>query len=276
MDLNEDIKWLKAKEKRRFEIYDANTEMRIYKGISAAEIIEEFDDFDTFFEMLKEKGHEKIAIQKAHKHGNGQIRDGIMHKYQLIGEEAGKSQLVAGGGKAKAAPSSTNIPAQNPAGLMGSMGLGFADVMRMNTEAENYRNEKEKADRLQRKIDKLEAENKQLERDNLRYELGVEAKPGAVEKLLNMVSQNPELISTAIQALAQAKQPATAALNAPAESQVSKLKAALIQALQQDSVTDELAMMLYHVIRQSANKEFMAEFKSLLKNHLKPVENGTA
>ncbi len=269
MELNEDIAWLKAKEKRRFEIYDATTEMLIFKGISAAEIISQYGDFEAFFDSLKSKGHSKIAIQKAHKHGSGQIRDGIMHKYQLIGDDSPKSQLVAGGGKAQAAPSPTSVlPAQNPAGLMGSMGLGFADVMRMNTEAENYRTEKEKADRLQRKIEQLEAENKKLERDNLRYELGVEAKPGAVEKLLNMVSENPELVTTAIQALAQAKQPATAALNAPVDSQVSKLKAALIQALHQDSVTDELAMMLYHVIRQSTNDVFIDEFKTLIRNHI--------
>lgn len=269
-NINEDINWLKASPNRRFEVFDVQTEKPVYKSISASEILAKFETFDAFLEDLKAKGHDKIAVQKCRKHGNAQVRVGLLKKYSL--EENGQGtndQLVARGAQAHAAPS------QSTTGLLGSMGLGMADIMEMHTASKNYNNEKDRADRLQLKLDHYEVENKRLDRELLKFELGVEGKPGAIEKLLNTISENPEMITTAIEALSKAKIPAPG-LNAPEgeNANVSKIKAALMQVVQQNEVTDQMALSAYHLISQAAkgNAEFVNAFNELIKKHV-PTPN---
>lgn len=255
--LQTNIDWLKKKPSHRLEVYDAVTEHPIDKSLSATEILSNFDNIEDYFSELEKNGHQKIAVQKARKHGNSQVRIGLMNKY-MLGVES--QSVAASGSHAQASPA---VQQTNQAGLMG---MSMPQIMTLNTKAEKYDEEKSRAERLQNKYDALEKENKDLERKNLRYELGVEAKPGALEKLLDTISENPELIQTAIQSLAAKK---NQGLNAPTKDELSQLKTSLVQVISQKEVTDDIALAAYHLINQSisGNTEFIEAFKQILQNH---------
>lgn len=265
--LEEILNWLSISPLNMIEIWNVATEKAIVKRLTAAQM----GDAETYFKDLESRGIHKIALQRSRKQGSSQVRVGIMHKFE-IGKNP-TNQLVDGGNKAQAPATQPSIPTPPPvpsyvgSSGLGVPGMGFADVMNMNTKASKYDEKKNEAERLQTKLDAAELENKRLWQENLEFKIGLDSKPGTVDKLLEALSNNPELITTAVQALA--KQKAVPALNAPEGEGLSQIKTALIQVISRDDVSDDVALGAYHLISQSAqgNQSFIAAFREILKDH---------
>lgn len=133
-----------------------------------------------------------MQIVKKRKNGTAYVRDKACGLNFGISTDAHMNVVAASGLPDRPAATQQHLePA--PSGLGNpSMGLGLPEIMAMRSQADRFEDlklvlAKEEAtkDKLLAKIAVLEADNKSLERENLKFQLGVESKPSAIEKHLN-------------------------------------------------------------------------------------------
>lgn len=267
MKLIEIITWLKKSPKHGLEIVNLATASIITKNLTATDL-EAFSKWEDYFLQLAQKGVKKIQVQRTRKQGASNIREDIVPKQFEIGTTP--ESVVESGGQSDNGPAT--LPHQNtyqqnqiPTPAMaapqqqmpGLMGDQYYKVYR-HDELKN-----EVAD-LKRKNETLESENKRLDRENMKYVLGVEGKPGALEKLMENLT--PETIAMVAQAIASAKtgvagqQPA---LNAP---DLGRYKSELISLISSDKVSEAQAQSLIGILYKSSDKEFIQQLNNLLNN----------
>lgn len=273
-NLTDFIEWLQSNDKHRFEIYDAVSESRIDKEkcLSNKSIVEAYGSIENYFMDLVNRGIQKIAIQRTRKHGNTEVRlQELPKKFEIGQKSTNVEQVERGGGIPNngAAVPQPHFPAPQPAmGMMGAMGLNGLQIMDMNTKASKYDEVKAEKEKLERKCEILEKENKDLERANLRHELGVEGKPGTGDKIIEALTKvlEPGTLSIVMEKIMAAKQGGgQPALNAP---ETSRIKAEVIKALYDPSITDEMVQAAYRVIYEtmSGNQAFVNQFNQLLNS----------
>lgn len=274
--LTEIVQWAEKDNQNRLEIFDPITEGVIEKCVTAEWATEKFGSLEGYFTHLLQKGINKIAVQPMRKRGNTQVRQGLLKTFALSEkardvERGGAAQAPATQQPQQTAPTPQQMPAMNGA----MQGLGYAEISKIAT----YDDIKRDRDDLREELKSEKADNKRLERENLKYELGIEGKPGALDRLLETISEKPEILGMVTEAIMKKKagsmegQPA---LNAP---ETSALKADIISVLTNPSVTDEVAQAAYQVIFHAlnGNKKFMADYNKLMQQHSsKQNENGTS
>lgn len=255
-DLKEIFDWLAADPLHRLEIYDVVSEKALDKSVPATKI----GGTEAYLQKLVDRGITKIAVQRAKRQGSTQVRIGIMHKFEI---GPNKSLVAPGGNTAQAAPLQ---PSQNGFAGMGFPGMGFADMIRTSAEASKYQDLREENKELKAKLEKITDERDELRISNLGQKKDLEAGPSTVEKVFSpeMIQSLTGLVSAAMQA-----KNAQPALNAPAAETLSQVKAALVQVLNREDVTDDIALGAYHVLSQSAqgNQKFIDAFKKILKDN---------
>ena len=154
-----------------------------------------------------------------------------------------------------------------PTGLMGHMGLSMPDIMSMNTAKEQLPEVKRERDEWKEKCKELETENKRLERENLKYELGIEGKPGALEQLLNMVAENPSMIGEIVGAAKVGKTAEiTEGLTGPQTD--NPTKNSFIKVICDPRFTEEDTIICYNVGKSLASGDEV--LKNKIKKHFNP------
>lgn len=256
MKLQDYIDWCNASTNRFLEVWNATTEQKEVKLNEASEA--------AFMELLN-KGVTTIGIQRFEKRGTASVRVGMLKKFNLgkTEENQPKESVVDGGGGAKTPPAKQHINHG-----LGMPGLGFSEVMSLNTKASKYDELKADYDLIKRKNEELEKENKKLEKENLRYELNLEGKPSAVEKLLENLT--PETIGTIAQMVMAAKSGTGANQAALAAPNLTPIKTAAVAKISEETTPDKLVSLSYQVIDQyeQNNQAFINEYQELLQKHL--------
>ncbi|PZW41617.1 hypothetical protein LX95_01298 [Mesonia algae] len=266
MKLIEIITWLKKSPKHGLEIVNLATASIITKNLTATDL-EAFSKWEDYFLQLAQKGVKKIQVQRTRKQGASNIREDIVPKQFEIGTTP--ESVVESGGQSDNGPATlphqnTYAPTHQPTPAMGNpqmQGLTGEQFVK----AYNHDNLKNEVIELKRKNETLESENKRLDRENMKYALGIEGKPGALEKLMENLT--PETIAMVAQAIASAKAGGGAgqqpALNAP---DLGRYKSELISLISSDKVSEGQAQSLIGILYKSSDKEFIQQLNNLLNN----------
>lgn len=263
MKLIEIITWLKKSPKHGLEIVNLATASIITKNLTATDL-EAFSKWEDYFIQLAQKGVKKIQVQRTRKQGASNIREDLVPKQFEIGTTP--ESVVESGGQSDNGPAT--LPHQNtyqqnqiPTPAMGNpmmQGLTGDQLVK----AYNHDGLKHEVEKLTRKNEALEAENKKLDKENMRYALGIEGRPGTLDKFL----ENPENIAMITQAIIAAKGGGagpTPALNAP---DLGRYKSELISLISSDKVSEGQAQSLIGILYKSSDKEFIQQLNNLLNN----------
>ena len=237
-----------------------------------------YGGLDGFFLDLLDKGHKTIVVELMKKHGNTQISvalPGTLELSEKNKDEVGGSGVKPSNGSATHQQTPTNESNVNNAAFnnpnnsmqnqypqmfqgMSVPGLGMAELVKAN----RFDEEKAEKEKLRDKCEKLEAENKRLEKENLKYELGIEGKPGALETLLEKLdTETMVMIAKAVSGAKEKFIPSeTPALNAP---NLSEVKKGVINAIASSETTDNTVQLAYQVIHYAKDDQFKQDFITL-------------
>lgn len=209
----------------------------ILKSTYGSELIQQYGSVQNYFEKLNRDGYKNLILQEWRKNGNTKVRKGNPFEANFS-EKPPQQQL----------PVNNHIMAQPQAGLYGT-GLGITDIMNLNTNSEL------KA--------RFEVENEYLKKENQRLQNEVlELKENAFKDKYDINKKNnvSENIQTAIIEIGPiirsifSPGESAAALNAPANYNLSEIKLQLQQLLQLPQFSDGMAELLI-LINNKINQE---------------------
>lgn len=269
--LDQVIGWLQQNPLNRFEIYDISNNRTITRCISYEDITEKHSAPKDYFKSLLAKGAKSIQIVKKRKNGSSYMRK-CNHGLNFALSSGAENNVAASGQSNNGA--ATQQPSPQPVagyGLNapGGMGLSFPEIMDMRTNAVRYQETKEELATVKTANKELEKENKRLERENWELQKGKDNEPTALDKLLDSFSKNPVQMIQAFSAIKGSPSPALNAPAAPSKSQLSEVKAMVVELISTNKeVTDEAATAVYHLLVQmvSGNEEFYNSYVQLLKD----------
>lgn len=272
-NLTDLIEWLKSNPLNRFEIYDVESGNTIEKCVSYEELT---PDPETYFLNLKEeKGIDVVQIQKKRKNGSSYIRKGCGLNFAIDTND----NVAASGSQAKPAATQQRSYSNAMNGLgnpgTGSFGLGLPEIMDMRSKADRYEELKAAFDKMERRNEDLEKENRKLENENLKYQLGIDSKPSAVDKLVEGLANNPQALPQIIASIKGGG--SNPGLNAPeTKPQLSDTKSTVVDMISSPQVKDDHVAASYYVLIEAlkGNTEFMNEYEQLLQNH-NLIQNGS-
>ncbi|WP_121667297.1 hypothetical protein [Mesonia aquimarina] len=277
MNLQDYIKWLYKADTHSLEVYNYADEKELNKSVTSEWLSEKFTDPMDYFAELLDKGYSKIIIQRIRKWGSSSRRIGIAKPFLLSNDSKPKQstkeeRVVEGGGNSAQAAAPTQPHFHQPA--MSSPGLSGEQSYKII----NHDKLERKFETLEDKYESAKEENQELKIKLLKYELGVEGKPGVFEKL--MESFNPDTISTIVNGIVEMKsskpeavEPALNAVN------LSRYKGELIKIVSRKDVSDDAVQMAYQVIDRFMNKdeEFLKQYTQLVQqSYKKQNENATS
>lgn len=273
---------LQEKATHRIRVFDPRyNKSCIVRKLDLETANSKYGGLDGFFLDLLDKGHKTIVVELMKKHGNTQISvalPGTLELSEKTKDEVGGSGVKPSNGSAtnqQQTPTNesnvNNDAFNNPNNSMqnqhshmfqgmGVPGLGMAELVK----ASNYDEVKANYQKLEKKCEILEAENKRLEKDNLKYELGIEGKPGALETLLEKLdTETMVMIAKAVSGAKEKFIPsesAAPALNAP---NLSEVKKGVINAIASGETTDNTVQLAYQVIHYAKDEQFKQDFITL-------------
>lgn len=276
-NLNDLIEWLQQDEKNRFEIYDLDKNETLQKCASYSDLAHNYPNAFGYFEALFDRGIHTVQIVKKRKNGSTFIREGCGLNFSL----STQAQNTVAASGASENPATTPQQYQRPTnygGLgapVGTMGLGFPEIMEMRSQSDRFKETKEENTILKGKVERMEKEVRDLENKCLTYQLGADSKPSAVDKLVEGIAANPAALSTIIQSL----KGGNPGLNSP---QIEARKLSDIKSLVVDLITnnhqlsDDDVNGAYHILSQvlQQNKAFLEGYVQLLITH-KIIDNGS-
>lgn len=284
--LYEQFEWLKSTPGNRFEIYDVTKNKIIEKCASYLDLTKNGNTLEGYFTDLVEKGIDTVQIVRKKKNGSTYVRDGGCGINYNLSTEA-KPNVAASG--SQDFPGATPQLPLSPEGLMGaasSLGLGFPDLMSMNSRAEKYDESRTLVDKLTDKVDELQKDNNRLDKENIQLnndlkrekekrEEALQKEPSKMDKFLDKLFENPEAIPH-IAAAVTGKPAANPGLNAPQHKQVSETKSTVIDTIANPQITDKDVEASYYVLVQAAskNEKFMQKYYQLLTD-FNLINNGS-
>jgi hypothetical protein len=245
--------FLKKNSSHTLEIWDIDKDDKFRDRHSRPAL----ESFEAFTKEIKSYVQERgaIGLQRMVPNGGGHARYGAQIQ---IGS---KNNTDADRGEARRNP----LPDQhqNTKGMNAPNGLNYADMGKLFS----YDEIKQKGEKYEKLCETLKEEKHKLEREIDRLTLGKEAKPSAIDKLL----ENPEVLTGILSTVAQSMQKGGApaqpnqGLNAPNLSPLKqKFIHDLVQVDPEDSVVQRLAFLLVNY--DQGNGEFINKFEKLFKN----------
>jgi|GEM_PF-5382286 len=255
--------YLEKRKTHLIQVYDANKRPINHAKFFCKDIEEKYEG-EVYNVLMKIKEDNPslntVYIQKLRSLAGGYVDREQLIPYNLIDNRlepqsstpnpqphnnfaASPAPATQQGGAFNGAPSSV---VDNSTGLAGQMGLSMPQLMDMHASSKALPKIEFQLTEAQTRIKTLEQENKALDRTVLKYELGVEGQPGALDKILEQFAKNPELIGQMIMGIkGGGVNPSPAGLSQPITN--SEQKNAFIAMITTDAFTEDVCNYAYHV-----------------------------
>ncbi|WP_130736733.1 hypothetical protein [Flavobacterium sp. J27] len=225
-------------------IFDNDTFTQILKPTYGTDLKQQFGSIKEYFEKLNREGKRNLTVQEYRKNGTSK-------------EKQGNAFPVTFSETPQTSPQMQN---NNTVGLNGNFGLGFSDIMNLNTNSVLKERLEVENDFLKKENKRLEESNKALERKILENEFSDTKASGNKELLKEAVNT----FGPVLQMLMQNN--SSSALNAPASQNLTPEKQQFITLISNPNFSNENVIFLYEVINAINTKEdFYDQLEALLK-----------
>lgn len=229
-------------------VFDLDTNSFLFRNKTHAEIIQEYQSAEDFFESLFAKGHRRLSLSLKRKNGSSYKVDGKSFEVNFSKENQAAPVPVQ---QVKAAQADV---------FSNSFGLGTLDIMNLMVA-------KNDASRLFTEVETLKAENKEYKKkyeeireEQLLSKYNADKESGLWGAVQGAVQNAPALLA-AFKGVAP-----VAGLAAPMETYSSEAKQHFATALQ--SIDDTVVNVLDSINKGlNTNTEFSTELAQLLKKH---------
>lgn len=206
-------------------VSNKNNYQEILKSTYGHELIQKYGSVQNYFEKLNQEGHTDLIIQEWRKNGNTKVRKNNPFEVCFLEK-----------------PQPTQVKPQEPTGNMfqglKGTGLGFTDVLTMNTNSELKIRYEIENEFLKKENKKLQDEVLALKENSLKDKYAGDKKNQTGEAFNNAINQ----LGPIVQSFFQPREAPTA-LNAPVQN-LSEIKNQLQQLLQHTQFSDAMAELL--------------------------------
>ncbi|SFU77159.1 hypothetical protein SAMN05216480_12324 [Pustulibacterium marinum] len=257
--LEEHIQLLKEDKYHAVTIFDLESHKYVGTNVTGDMAVKKAGSVENYIKSLIDKGIANVEIFPRRKNGSVFKKSTKFQPFKVKFNSNGEAQEPTPepmtNPTQSQAPTNPAQPAQN-LGLQGMPGLGFAEITKLG----NYDDLKAEKERLQRENERLQKENRDQDRQIMRYELGIEGKPGGLEAILTKIADSPELIE-AFSGLIP-KGSSVPALNGV---QLSDVKQKFVQSLA--NYQDQTIQFLNIILSGFGQEAYETEMVELLKKH---------
>lgn len=232
-------------------VTDTDTlEKFLNKATYGNDLIAKYGSIENFFETIK-RDHNNIAVQEYKKNGSGMNKVGLPLKF-TFSEKTHQSKPVV------YEPNQTPV---NPIGLAG-LGLGFADIMNLNTASVLKERLEVQNDFLKKENERLAKQVYELKEEQLASKYDSDKKSGQNELIATLIKSAPALMG-------MLQNNSSAGLNAPQGQNLnlSEVKTELVGFISNPAFSDAMAEVLFSILEKINNVE---GFYDSLNNLLNP------
>lgn len=241
-EFNKLVEKLKTDPLTAVSVFDNDNFKYVVKTKYGTEIKSEYGSIENLFEKLNKDGHKNLNIQEYRKNGNSCKKIG--NPFQVNFSE-------------KQPQNNTQQPMNF--GLNGGFGLGFTDIMSLNTDSVLKAKLEARNEILEAKNIELTDKVAELKEQILKDNYSVEKKQGNQELIGGLI----QTFAPMLQGMFESKQ---AGLNAPAQENFSPEKQQLINVIKSASFSDPMAQFLLQVIHTTnTNETFYNEVLLLIQ-----------
>ncbi len=257
--LAEHIQLLQKDPFHALSFFDLDSHKYVGTNVTGDMAIKKAGSVENYIKSLIDKGIKDVEIYPRRKNGSAFKAATKFQPFKVKFNSNGEAQeptpepmtLPA----QSQAPTTTAQPAQS-FGLQGMPGLGFAEITKLG----NYDDLKAEKEKLQRENEQLRKENRDQDRQIMRYELGIEGKPGGLEAILTKIAESPELIEAFSGFIPKGS--SVPALNGV---QLSETKQKFVQSL--EHYKDQTIQFLNIILSGFGKEAYETELLELLKKH---------
>ena len=230
-------------------VTDTDTLKKIQVATYGNDLIAEYGSIENFFETIK-RNHNNVAIQEYKKNGSGMKSVGVLTKF-TFSEKTHQSKPVV------YEPTQTPV---NPFGLAGT-GLGFADIMALNTDSVLKAKLEERNTYLEQRVKELESQVYELKEEKLESKYNSDSKSSQNELIATLIKSAPALMG-------MFQSNSSAGLNAPQGQNLnlSEVKTELVGFISNPAFSDAMAEVLCSVIEKITTVEGFYDNLDILLN----------
>ncbi len=259
------------------DVWNAIDGSNIASNVFLTDILETHASVEDYLkDFYRVKNISRIIVFNKRKNGSSFRKKDEGIRIVFNSENDQSNTVVAETTEDVAAPQNTptpQIPMENTTGMFGvgsNFGLGLPQLMKMNTDASNYADVKERNKSLEAENKRLEKNNATLEREKFKLELD---KKSLEEQVSKKPFLDPETIKVGMSSLpamlaAFTKNATGMAAPAPKEVLMSGPKQTLIDTIKMDEFPDELATEL-SIMLSIEDEAFLIEVRNLINKYKK-------
>lgn len=227
-----------AGDKVAISVFDNEKIKKVVIATFGNDLISKYGSIENFFEDINSKGHKDIAIQEYQKNGTGMKRIGDALRFNFSPKKQSNSAIVH---------EATPIPVHpQPAFGLAGTGLGFAEIMQLNTNSVLKEKLEERNVYLEQRVKDLESQVYDLKEEKLASKYDSDNKSNQADLFKEIIKAAPMLLG--------AFSKPSGGLNAPATqvatSNLSEAKVELIDLIGSPNVSDAMAEVLFSIIEK--------------------------
>lgn len=272
-ELQDYEKYIKSDFKNSLLIQDEKTGKRLAKKFTANNL-ESYGSFKNYLKHLYDNGYTKLVITKRYKSGNTDRQAaGTVAQILTLNKNTNNADLnnssSSPANKFAGNAAQTTQPMQNPYPSQQQQppSMNAAEAAKLYADSERkkdfenwYQEAKKEAKEWQKKFDDLKEKH-----DDLRFEVRQMEKPGAIEKIVNIISEKPEILAGVIEALPKnvAQNQLPEGMTGKADQGAQQLAAAISNLSESDQTNIAKAIDQY----QFNNEAFINEFEQIIATH---------
>lgn len=251
------VQKLKTDSFAAISVYNLDADEKIIPATYGNEFVEKYGSVENFFEDLKAKGIVNILVQEHRKNGSGSKNKGNPMSFNF----AQKKETIA-----PVVHEATPMPAQQPFFGLAGTGLGFTEIMQLNTDSVLKARLEVENEHLKTRNKELEAQVYELKEEKLSNKYDAEAKSGQADLIKTLIQNAPALLG----AFTKQTPAGLNAVHQPTQN-VSEVKQHFINMVQSPAISDDFTEFLFGLINR-INTD--AEFYESLENLLNPKQQG--
>lgn len=226
-----------AGDKFAISVFDNEKIKKVVIATYGNDLISQYGSIENFFEEINSKGHTDIAIQEYQKNGTGMKRIGDALRFNFSPKKQSNSAIVH---------EATPIPVHKQPAFLAGTGLGFAEIMQLNTNSVLKDRFEVENEFLKKRVKDLEGQVYDLKEEKLASKYDSDNKSNQADLFKEIIKAAPMLLG--------AFSKSNTGLNAPqvqnSNHQVSEVKADLIDLISSPNVSDAMAEVLFSIIEK--------------------------
>lgn len=226
-------------------VYDIDKFSQILKPTLGSDLKQEYGSIKDFVENLNSNNHKNLLVQEYRKNGSSFAKKGNAFPVNFGEKPVEQNQNFN----------------QGLNGLAG-FGLGFPDIMRLNTDSVLKATLEVKNEALEKENKELKSDNEKLKEQILKDQYDVSKKSNTAETAKNIVKEIVPLIGMFM----KGGDASVSSLNAPTPQNLSTEKQQLISIISSPEFSNEMTVFMFQVLNNiNTSETFYEEVVKLLQ-----------